>query len=85
MAPVNTLANYPGLSRPPGQVLQQRRIAPFAPTAATSDPAPAARRLDQPAREGFLQEGYLPCRPALTGTCPGTLPSYANAAGEEQP
>jgi len=39
MAPVTTLANYPGLSRPPGQVLQQRRIAPPAPTAATSHPA----------------------------------------------
>jgi len=39
MAPVNTLANYPGLSRPPGQVLQQRRIAPPAPTTATSHPA----------------------------------------------
>ena len=42
MAPVNTLADYPGLSRPPGQVLQQRRVAPrparHAPSAPGSRP-----------------------------------------------
>ena len=42
--------------------------------------APAiSARLTGPARRRRVR-----C-PALTGTCPGTLPLSANAAGEEQP
>jgi len=65
MAPVNTLANYPGLSWPPGQVLRQRRIAPPARTAVTAHPVAGGPPLRSARTWGVLARGVRAVPPGI--------------------